>query len=285
MVARHARNFVLAFAGALQGCTVVVDPGVTYCDRTRVVDEFSEPTFAALTSACWRVDNTDSEHAEIFLDSGDLVVRANPPPHGEATWVGGTQGAFIYQSFDDDFAMVARVEAVNQVSGDHCLEAGNEAGLVVRGRSPGLPFATLFIAPFVPNPPPNLACNADSPTYPPTRATMASAEDAWGPPASTEGIDQRGIGVDGEADLAVCRVNDTLAFFVRDPSSEPAAVKWDLLGNYVIGDFPFDVGLTTAGAPPTFAAEGHFTWVGYMEGLPADGCRGALETLVLPAFD
>lgn len=271
-------------------CSVVIDPGITYCDRSKVINDFSDPSFDALSTACWHVGNTDAEHAEIFLDSGDLVVRANPPATGVATWSNGVEGAFAYQPFDDDFVMIVRVEAVNQISGDHCLDEGNGAGLVVRARptaaSDGGDFATLLVAPFTPEPPPTDAdCHAGSTTYPPTRATMASSLDAWGGPVHTDGVEQRGIGVDGEADLAVCRLNDVLAFFVRDPTSDPALAKWQRLGDYTVGDEAFDVGLTAAGAPPTFASEGHFTWAAYTEKLPADGCQGALESLLLPPFE
>ena len=274
----HSKLVVTLGWVVLSGCRAVVDSGVTYCDRSHYVEEFAVgTTLENLAQRCWKVANTQKE-SEIALLDGDLVIRVATPADGRGErWSGDERGPMMFQRFHGDFLVLTRVEALNQVSGTHCLREGNTAGLVVR-RPSDAQWATLLIGPAMPD----SAGDCESATnVPKTRAKLESGSNAWGDPILVDaGL---GVGTDGESDIAACRVNDKLVFYYRDPATRLTAPRWVPLNGAIpylaAGDI--DVGLTASGGP-TFEVAGHFSSVAVSDVLGPDGCTAALEGLILP---
>lgn len=277
----------------LASCRLLADSGVTYrdCTRDHYTEEFSKgATLKDLQERCWSVANAEEGLSEVFVDGGDLVIRVGAPAdaHGER-WLGAEQAPMLYQNLEHDFLVVARVEALNPISGDHCLAEDNQAGLVLRRNASDPDWATFLIGPFTLGPAPSggVDCTGAAGPTPPVMGVVRSRDDAWGSPIIERGAEPHGIGVDGEADLAVCRLNGAVVFYYRDPLSTPDAPVWRKAGPkeqapYDAGSGALDVGLTAAAAKQPFEVEGHFQWAVYIERIGADGCAGALEGLTLP---
>lgn len=104
----------------------------------------------------------------------------------------------------------------------------------------------------------------------------------WGADIVEQGVEQAGIGEDGEADLAICRLDDIVGYCYRDPDAEAPEASWKLAGSHVASGQPVDVGATAAGSDPSYQVEGHFNWMVLERGVASDGGSGALEALVLP---
>lgn len=286
-----ATLLIAAACVPLGSCRAWVDADVTYheCDLTNYADEFPiGTTMEMLLERCWQLDNVQNDPSDVFPDDGDLVMRASPPTNGRfEQWFGPDQAPIFYQHIGGDFLVMTRVEAIDQVSGDHCLEAEGEqdnmAGLVLRREGTAVEWATFLVGPFFPMM--GIDCGDMSMAPPPTRAVVASRDDAWGAPFVEEGPMRMGIGEDGEADLAICRVNDSVTYYFRDPNSSPMMPMWsDAIAAHRVPAGPLDVGLTAPGRDPVYVTEGHFNWVVFTS-IGADGCGGALEKVVLPMGD
>jgi hypothetical protein len=279
---------------ALTACRAIVEPGITYvgedagggaCQREIALEEsFSTPTdMSTLSERCWQVDNL-RDAANGFVDDGDFVLRVSAPTTDDRDeWSGEQQAPMLYQALAGDFLVVTRVEGVKRGSGSHCLPEGNAVGLAARRPEPALEWTTLLIAPFTPDPlPEGSGCEEEAEVPLPTKAIIRSRDEAWGPDTVTTGDGQEGIGVDGEADLALCRVDTKLIYFYREPTSDPETPVWTEILEHDVGTGPLDVGLTATGMDPDYEAEGHFTWAAVRDGLPGDGCTGAFEDLEVP---
>lgn len=269
----------------LLGCSELVDPGITYhCDRDGYAENFVQgDDLDDLANRCWLVDNVVEGRESVFLDDGDLEIRATAPNGGpREQWAGDDQAPMAYQTFDGDFIMVARVEALNKVSADHCLPEGNLAGLVLR--QGGTDWATFMLGPFTPDdvdPMPD--CTDDSENLPPTQGVVRSRDEVFGADFVIRGEDDEGIGEDGESDLAVCRVDNSIVYYHRDPESPETKPEWvQLDGTHAVASGALDVGLTVTGQDPSYEVSGHFNWVVFAEGKVADGCNGALSKVKLP---
>lgn len=282
----------MALGIPLAGCRAVVDSGdYTPCPRSHYTEEFTPPmTLKTLYERCWEVSGADPDPTErlnpkdVLPDDGDLVIHVRSPDNGgDEHWRGSDQGPFVYQTVDDSFLLIARVEVLSQVSGDLCLTEGNGVGLVARLAAAEPDWITFFLQPFSP-PPAGTSCNDEEGDPIPIWAQARSSDDSF---ELSELNGDVGVGVDGEADLALCGVSGQLFFFVRDPLSAESAPVWIQLGGgqaagYQLGANPIEIGMSAAGKAPNFHAEGHFTWVYLTEGLRGDGCRGALEEVALP---
>jgi hypothetical protein len=237
------------------------------------VEEFRYD-FRELADRCWQRDN--DENTTILSDAGDLVIR----PEGEAAWQGESQGPMAYLRLQGDFLAVARVEALSQIKGDHCIAPTELAGLVARRSEPEPAWAALLIGP-VPTTPEN--CVEDSQNPPRARAELRRFGLRADSGASGAFPDE--LGEDGEADIAVCRAGSALAYAYRDvDAAEPN--RWVFVdGTDAFGEGAVDVGLTTSGVEPG-VIEGQFNWfvsrdiTGF-----GDSCSGALEELVVPEGD
>lgn len=274
---------------ALSGCRAVVDSGVTFreCDSSHYFEGFDEgTTMETLAERCWQVDNVENDPSKVLVIDGDLAIKVSEPINGRLEqWVGSDQGPMVFQRLDGDFIMAARVETLDQVTGDHCLtspgEDFNMAGLVVRRDAE---WATFFLAPFFPQL--GMACDDTADPPPPTQAVVTST--SWGGSAVMKEFEgeaiESGIGNDGEADILVCRYEDTLHYFVRLQSSPPEMPDWeeiDVVHN--VGPGPLDFGMTAGGRDPVYTVEGHFDVV-MLERIEIDGC-GVRFDLVLPPVD
>ncbi len=283
----------------LASCRAVVDSGVSvhacppgaggedgafpYFD-----DFFAGTTREHLLERCWRFENEDV--GDMFPDDGDFVARVS---EGGA-WDGASQGPLMFQRLEDDFVLAVRVEILNQVDTNHCLATGNGVGLVVRQSDVDRAearWSTLLIG-IVPGPyEPPLRCDGDEAEVPPTVATVRSRDDAWGGQLDVGGP-TFSIGFDGEADIAVCRLNDVLTFYYREPQSPTDRPVWTQIrsvdgsqAEHRPDPGPVDVGLTASGAPGQYQAEAHFQWSTVVAAIAGDGCAGVLEGIPVPGTE
>jgi hypothetical protein len=275
---------------ALTSCSVIVDPGITYreCDRDGYVEEFEDGTeMKQLYERCWELDNAENDPADVKVEDGDLIVRLNAPSNGgpREQWQDGDQAPMVFQRFDGDFVLAARVEALHKRTGDHCLiDTGNMAGLVVRESEVAEPtWATLFIGPFQPAGEPEVVCEDVDVMAPdvaaPTQGRFRSRDGRWGDEVTVLGPDDKlGIGEDGEADIAVCRVDDQIEFHYRDRSAPASAPTWELIYSGTATAAALDVGLTATGLDPVYDTEAHFDLTVLQDDL-FDGCAGTLVEL------
>ncbi len=273
---------LVTFAHVLGSCRSVVDPGITYreCDRSGVSEEFPAGTTSEeLGERCWEVGNDDGN---LLLDDGDLILRLNELSGQPQRWASGTQGPMVFQRFEGDFVMAARLEVLHKRDGSLCLPPDNEVGLVLRQTAPDLAWTTLLISPF----------DVEEPCVPtddaafPIQAKTRSSESSWGPDVVFRGPEDGGIAfLDGETDLAVCRVEGQVTFYYREPASPVTDAQWLPIGAPIAtGNETLDVGPTASGGEER-VVEGHFTWVGYAERDVGDGCTGLLQLLDLPEVE
>jgi hypothetical protein len=264
-------------------CRALVDPDVSYHDcPTDQGESFLEPTtFETLREGCWQLDNANNDPSDVFVFDGDLVIRVNEPINGHREqWLGADQAPMVYRVVEKDFLLMARVEAVHKITGDHCLPQGNMAGLVLR-RQDTSDWATYMIGPFDVE---AHDCSDESPDPPPTMAALRSRDERWGADVVDRGVDMEGIGDDGEADLVMCRVDSQVDYYYRDAEAGLEQPRWiQLLERPIdVGEGPLEVGMTAGGADPSYAVEAHVDWAVLDQGSVGDGCRGALEQLKLP---
>ncbi len=265
-------------------CRSVVDNGIAYreCDRRGVSEGFDPgSTIESLGESCWEIDNNDNN---VLVDDGDLILRVKEPGAQAQQWSYGHQGPMVFQRFEGDFVMAARLEVLHKRDGSLCLPPGNEVGLVVRQTKPELAWTTLLISPFDVAEP----CDpSGEPEFPILAKRTSSSEVDWGPDEEVRGSEAGGVAfLDGETDLAVCRFEGAVSYYYRDPKSGVEAPLWRLIGDPInTGTAPLDVGPTASG-DGDFVVEGHFTWVGYSDrGDVGDGCTGLLQLLALPVVD
>lgn len=287
---------------------MIADSGVSYesCDLTIYVEDFSPdpPTTSELLESerCWKLDapgdpDGTGNFENVFAGDGDLVVQARAPAtNASDRWV----DALAFQQLEGDFVIAARVEAVNQTSGDHCFESEDSmVGIVVRRPAPQVGWSALLIGPYEPaSLEIDQGCEDDAAIKLPTRAVARSSSGAasWGPEVvdRAEG-DPEGVAFeDGETDIAICANGGKLFFYYyRGSDSADGLPIWELLDGpdseeenltHDAGSGAlWEVGLTAAGAGSVFEVEGHFTSVIYVDTTSVpDGCRGALEELRLP---
>jgi hypothetical protein len=281
---------ILPFVLATLGCQAVADPGVEYVDclsepSGRYVETFDRPLPSS--ARCWRTEHLESPGYLQESDDGDLFIH----PSGDAgsQWLGQEQGSLFFHEVTGDFLAVARAEAVAGLPiGDHCLNSNEAAGLAVRRREP-LAWSLLLVRPDLDedglmDP----ALCGDDPATPPaaqvTKSSYGFAVDA------TDIIS--GVGSDAEADIALCRKDATLFYFVQDAATRAAAEAAGRRPNLKegfhsieVGYGPLDVGLTaTAAAVGGTLPEGHFNWLFLQDYLAKhpESCASALENFAYP---
>ncbi|MCC6900040.1 MAG: hypothetical protein IT377_13760 [Polyangiaceae bacterium] len=293
---RSCLALVLAFP-CLWGCTSLQDLDVEYRDcvdvgGTRYAETFDDSDLATLEDRCWHVDNLGLAPAgrdkKLFVEDGDLVVRVTDPGSGTDgdQWTANDQAPFVYRELDGDFLVVARAEAIGAASNDHCLAPGNVAGIALRRATERDVWATWTVEPHLwVVGPKQASCldDTDETNNATATARLAGSEPGF---ASATFAD---IGADGEADLAVCRVQDEVHYFYGRATVDPRKDEWLPLGTAVVshalGPGPLEVGATAAGKAPSFQVAGHFTLMVFERGPWGDGCAGALEQLELPKED
>jgi hypothetical protein len=237
-----------------------------------------------LATRCWRTENVE-EPGYVHENDGDLIIH--PSGKTDSQWFEMEQAGFVFHEVTGDFLAVARVETVSGTGmGDHCLNESEAAGLVVRRRDP-LAWTNLLVLPdLTPEMLPDRAWCGDDPMKEPLARITT---DSFGLGASAPNP-IGGRGSDAEADIAVCRHDDRLSYFVQRyatreeagtlPNIEPAFME------LVIGLGPVDVGLTaTAASEIDTQREGHFNWLflhDYGEERLPEGCPHVLEGFLYP---
>jgi hypothetical protein len=286
---------------AVLGCRAVVDSGISYteCKQTNYAEPFQRgSTLKAILEKCWLTSDAstdpDDSSAELMLEDGDLVIRSNAPANGAtAQWQGENEGPVAYQRFEGNFVMATRVEALDKVKGDHCLPEGEGAGLVLRrADQTALEWTTFLIAPFEPVGQTGLSCEEDAMNPLPTLGVVDT--NAFGQSHTERGANDKGIGNDGEADIAICRVDGSLTFYFREPTEDESMPIWRIMGgeNFAYSDVtgPVEVGLTVAGreaAEPTesFRVAAHFQWALLTDTVLSDGCEETLLAFEFPSVE
>jgi hypothetical protein len=133
-----------------------------------------------------------------------------------------------------------------------------------------------------------ITCEDES-EHPPRALAFAQTTSSPDPLATP-----KGIGSDGEADIAVCRREDKLVYFYRDPENPEADwtdMDWKQLKDGqtpktdVVGLGPLDVGVMTAISNDGVAlgVEGHFNWVALLA--LSEDCAGPLQELPEPELE
>ncbi|HKY36279.1 MAG TPA: hypothetical protein VJN18_10095 [Polyangiaceae bacterium] len=269
------------------GCQAFTDPGIEYVDcfprgdRT-YIEKFDLGEDPPGADRCWRMENLVAPgyyKEDPKKEPEDLVIH--PPGGLGARWTETEQAPFFFQRVTGDFLAVTRAETVSgRLEGDHCLNSNEASGMAVRRRAP-LAWTTLLVRPALSEAQlmdPDFC--ADEPMDPPTAQVVAQSH-GFG---SDEFHAVSGVGSDAEADIALCRKEHLLFYFiqdasVRDPGSAVANVKegFDPLD---VGTGPLDVGLTaTAAAGRDTLPEGHFPWL-YLKDHsddPQESCLVMLE--------
>jgi len=280
------------------GCHSLLDLDVSYeecvdVQGSRYAESFSDTDLQGLRDRCWRVDNAgvapSGIEQKLFVEDGDLVMRVEDPAGAkdQDQWTSDDQAPLIYRRLEGDFLVVVRAEASTKANGDHCLPAGNAAGLAVRKSDAPQDWATWTVEPYLWNDGTKQAeCkeDADATNDPTATVRLGTAKKPAWPEASYENV-----GVDGEADIAVCRVDGDVYYLFGKATGDPTKNEWRPATSEVVshafGAGPLDVGLTTTGTAPKFEAAGHFNWVVFERGKWGDGCSGALERFSLPEED
>ena len=283
----------LAWAPLL-GCNSVLGLDITYreCvepEGKRYVESFEGEGLQSLRDRCWRVANPGPDPAaiekKIFVEDGDLVMRVfdSADPKDLDQWSTDDQAPFLHRSVESDFLIVARAEASTKSNGDHCLPAGNAAGLAVRRPDAPGEWATWTVEPHLwVNGTKQAVCidDTDDTNNPTATARLRSFNPTWAQ------ADFENIGVDGEVDIAICRVDDQVYYYYGQRTADPGKNLWfpqtSASVAHALGAGPIEIGLTATGQAPEFKVAGHFNWVVIETGAYGDGCGGALERFSLP---
>jgi hypothetical protein len=272
----------LALATALTaGCHSLADYDVAYVeciDPPRpYVEQFNEG-YQGLYDRCWKAVNvTEDRRLEVDRDlllgyeegvQAPVTAKEDPP--------------MLLRRMQGNFVMVTHLEVTEGIHSSFCLEAGDAAGIAVRGTESGSDLrSALLIEPDLSAP--GVTCQDTDETPPPVRVSV--------------GPDQSGrIYEGGEADIAVCRNGNTLAYYFRQPDEPDAAwvgSDWvpllvadtSLPRTDMVGAGPLDVGLVTVVGENSLEAhvQGAFNWVAVLD-LWSD-CRDPLEEMSQPPND
>ncbi len=286
---RFARVLVLSTASL--GCQALADPNVVYVNCFPETDGTYEELFDndekhPGAERCWKMENLTAP-GYYKQDGEDLIIH--PPGGPGARWLETEQAPLFFQTAPGDFLAVTRAETVSGVTaGDHCLNENEASGLAVRQRAP-LAWTTLLVRP-------ELSSNelmdpdfcGDDPMDLPTAQVVAQS---YG--FGRDGFDaQSGVGFDAEADIALCRRDHLLFYFIQDASTrDPASKHANLKEGFAqldVGFGPLDVGLTaTAAAGRDTVPEGHFPWLYFKDYSddPQESCPVMLEEFVYPEVE
>jgi hypothetical protein len=294
---RRGSGFSAAAALVLlaSGCRSLSDPEIVYQDcvspRTPYVEGFDQGD-QILTDRCWKRENV-GQGREILPGEGDIAIgyRGSEKAQGYLE-----QPPMLLRRIEGDFVLAVQAEASGAATSDFCqLEPADAAGIVVRRTAPDTEAsamrAVFVLRPFLEedtNPPRTCEDNSDNPP-------LAIARAESNEPRSTLGVSP-GIGEDGEGEIAVCRIENQLAFYhhiraepARGVSEdwEPLSVDAALDGGTVrkskttdIGLGPLDVGLTATASlrgASELQVHGYFNWAALLAEGPFGDCKTPLE--------
>jgi hypothetical protein len=286
----------LLIAPSIAACHSLVDLEVRYeeCIEPRIpyVDQF-EGDDESLRDRCWRTENvTDAGLAperRVVVGENDLIIGYSNSEAATVPW--DEDPPMLNRRVEGDFVLATKVEVTSGSQANFCgLEEGDGAGILVRAgdREDGARGhrASFLVKPYFENPETVAEDCLDNAPNPPSAIAEAQST------INLRATDVRGIGLDGEADIAVCRIRGSLLFFYRDPIDPEADWQpedWKILANRSddIGEGPVDVGLTTTldDHPYDLHVQGHFNWVALLRNERLDDCMGPLEAFPQPLED
>lgn len=282
------RALVLALCLLSSGCQALAEaPRFSYVDCIPSADGNYVETFdraLPIASRCWQIENVEAP-GYVHENDGDLIIH--PSGDLDSQWIATEQAAFVFHEVARDFLAVARVEVVSgSAYGDHCLNEGEAAGFVVRRRDPWA-WTSLLVRPDLTG---EMLTDPDFCGDSPNGEPLAQITRASFGFEAVETTAITGRGADAEADIAVCRKDDQLYYFVQKHAARgDASVPPNLEAAFEqleIGFGPVDVGLTaTASTAKDTQREGHFNWLflrDYGETRMPEGCRHVLEEFEYP---
>lgn len=289
---RARRLWAVVATTPLLGCNGLLDLDVSYADCVdppgkRYAETFDDRSFQDLRDRCWRVSNVGYAPSgvgdKIFLEDGDLVMRTeyDSKATDRDEWTATDQAPFFHRRVEGDFLLVARVEASSKASADHCLPDRNSAGLALRPSSGDAAWLTWTVEPYIwDHGATKAACeeDADDTNNPTARLRLRT------PAKEAPTVDD--VGLDGEADIGLCRVGSEVFHYFRSPTQDLTTDGWSP-GGASAATMPgvLDLGLTATGSGAEYQAAGHFNWVVFERGTWGDGCTAALERFQLPEAD
>ena len=273
----------IVFLCAVIGCNA--DPGIEYAEcvspKTTYVETF-EGTTQTLVDRCWNSQNDAARDVKIGQDD-DLIIT-----HTEAVTWDGTP-PMLFRHLEGDFVLVTKTEASSGLNSNFCNMTQDDAsGIVVQGDGVR---AAFLVRPYLEEND-EITCEDES-DHPPR--ALAFTQTTLSPGSIPT---PNGIGIDGEADIAVCRREDRLVYFYRDPEDPEAEWRpedWKQLNQGVppdetpktdvVGLGPLDVGVTTTISETGVAlgVEGHFNWVALLK--LSEDCLGPLQELPEPELE
>jgi hypothetical protein len=250
-----------------------------------------------LEDRCWHI-----EDAQVTHDDSDIKLEPALDDLPSVRW--DADPPRVLRRVQGDFVLIAQTEASLALNDNFCDLAetpggeGDRAGILVRSIDPGgESLAAVMVSPFYPpGVDPADACQDEAEPGPTAQATAFSEE-------RFAAYDD--IGEDGEAEIAVCRKDTTLAFFTfdrlearwralqtRGERAEGGAAGASAVGEggqggsgresvqfvVEIGEAPVDVGLamTLSASGSDNQVQGTFNWVA----LQAEGNIGECPTVL-----
>jgi hypothetical protein len=272
----------------LSSCNGLADPGIEYTCLTpgSPYTETFEGGYTTLSDRCWRTENAAA--GDLSVGGGDLALR-----HAEAASAGDAPK--LLRRIEGDFVIITKAEAASGIQSNFCgLSIADAAGIVVRGNSV---LASFLVSPYldetaksIRRPPENVSCE-DNASKPARALAYAESSD----PSSAR-VYSPAIGSDGEAEIAICRKGNRIAYLYRaaeDPEAAWAPTDWKFLRDEdltdktdVVGPGALEVGLTITSSQQGAAelgVEGQFNWVVLLE--LHDDCLSPLEELAAPEVE
>jgi hypothetical protein len=279
------RGAALALAAFAQlACHGLTELDVTYesCVTPRLpYTEQFDHGYPELADRCWKAENvTDGRRLEA---SEDLLLTYLATARAVSV---SDDPLMLLRELTGDFVIVTHVEVTERQRSSFCLNGGDAAGLVVETNDPmlGVRRSALLVAPdplAMESDGTRVDCTDDSDHPPPVRVSVGDTQSDY-------------IWEGGEADIAVCRSGERLAYFFRqpkDPDADWQAKDWTALAVPTDDDSAY-VGTPSVSAGPIATigpeslevqVQGAFNWFA----LPifADDCLGPLQDMNPPSND
>jgi hypothetical protein len=283
-------------------CAALADLDIQYRDcvapTVPYVEQFDEGD-RELRERCWSAANVDREDLhgkrKLVVGEGDLIIGYSDAQGHAVAW--DADPPMLIRRVEGDFVFATKVEVTSGTQSNFCgLVETDAAGIIVRGAdSPGQSASFLVRPHFANEAVIGVDCLDEAENPPTATAEARSSLDG-------EAVGVAGIGVDGEADVAVCRKGKQLLYFYRHPANPEDPWQpgdWQPLQRAMsggqtrsrtdeIGDGPMDVGVTTTLGMNSYDlhVQGHFNWAALVQvDDDLEECGGVLEDFPEPAAD
>jgi hypothetical protein len=301
----RARFSVLLALPLSTSCTALADLDIQYRDcvapTVPYVEQFDEGD-RGLLDRCWAVANVEREdlhgQRKVVVGAGDLIIGYSDAQMQAVAW--DADPPMLIRRVEGDFVFATKVEVTSGTQSNFCgLGETDAAGIIVRAAADAgntERSASFLVRPYFANEATiGMDCRDEAENPPTATAEARSSVDG-----DALGVD--GIGMDGEADIAVCRKGKQLLYFYRHPANpeDPWDPQdWQTLQTAMsggqgrsrsdeIGDGPMEVGVTTTLGVNTYDlhVQGHFNWAALVRvDDDLEECGGVLEHFLEPASD